>query len=251
MPIVLTWTESNSSEDGHAVYRSSSPIDPESLPPPLAVLGANVNSYTDSAVSEGDFFYYRVAAKRGGELAVSDQIAVEATPAPTLPTVIGQAFGGGYYIGDITVADGGASDGVYALIMAGKAAEVQRGAKTSISLTAGATSLTDGRSNTTAMEAAGIEQHPAAQHCVTYAAEGYADWYLPAEQELLVAAQNLASLTALEFVPQLDWAGRYWSSSVWSSQFCRAVNIRGNFAENEYWTWAGGYVRPVRRIKKS
>lgn len=167
-----------------------------------------------------------------------------------LPTVIGEAYGGGYYIGDITVADGGASDGVYALIMAGKEAEVQRMAKTSISFTEGVASLTDGRANTSDMESAGIEQFPAALHCVTYDAGGYADWYLPAEQELFVAAQNLASLSALEFVLPLDWTGRYWSSTGLDEQYCRAVNIRGNFAGNEYWTWAGGYVRPVRRIKK-
>lgn len=83
--ITLTWSETNSSEAGYNVYRSDAPMNPASLPTPLAQLAANAVSYVDSTVVADATYYYRVAAVRGAELAVSGEIIAVAS-AVTLTT---------------------------------------------------------------------------------------------------------------------------------------------------------------------
>ena len=80
MPITLNWTDTNDSEDGHRVYRSTSTIDPAALPTPLADLGAEVTTYTDGDVTEGETYYYRVSAYRGTSENVSEELIIEALP---------------------------------------------------------------------------------------------------------------------------------------------------------------------------
>lgn len=80
MPITLNWTDTNDNEDGHRVYRSTSTIDPAALPTPLADLGADVTTYTDGDVTEGETYYYRVSAYRGTSENVSEELAIQALP---------------------------------------------------------------------------------------------------------------------------------------------------------------------------
>lgn len=82
--ITLTWNDTNTTETGHKVYRSLSPMTVGSLPVAIATLGANVTSYTDSDVVEGQTYYYRVAAVRNASEAVSAEIAVQAVAANLL-----------------------------------------------------------------------------------------------------------------------------------------------------------------------
>lgn len=81
MPITLTWNDTNTTETGHKVYRSQSPMTVGSLPAPIATLGANVTSYTDNDVVAGQTYYYRVAAVRNASEAVSSEITVQAVAA--------------------------------------------------------------------------------------------------------------------------------------------------------------------------
>lgn len=80
MPVTLNWTDTNSNEDGHRVYRSTATIDPAALPTPLADLGADVATYTDGDVTEGETYYYRVSAYRGTSENVSEELIIEALP---------------------------------------------------------------------------------------------------------------------------------------------------------------------------
>jgi len=48
MSILIRWTDTNSIEDGHRIYRSSSPMDPEALPAPLAEVAAAHGFYDQS-----------------------------------------------------------------------------------------------------------------------------------------------------------------------------------------------------------
>ena len=68
MKIRLNWTDQNSSEDGHNIYRSTSPIDPNSLPAPLDTIGPNIEFYDDETVIEGTIYYYRVSAFLGSSI---------------------------------------------------------------------------------------------------------------------------------------------------------------------------------------
>lgn len=84
MPITLTWNDTNTTETGHKVYRSLSPMTVGSLPVAIATLGANVTSYVDADVVAGETYYYRVAAVRNASEAVSSEISVQAIAANLL-----------------------------------------------------------------------------------------------------------------------------------------------------------------------
>jgi len=100
-----------------------------------------------------------------------------------LPTVIGQAFGGGFYAGKIRYADGD-----YIIIVAPKSAETSLSYKTPSSATTGTSSYYDGLANSNSMNNA---THPAAQYCRAYNGGGFTDWHLPARDQLELLYRNL------------------------------------------------------------
>ena len=109
------------------------------------------------------------------------------------PTVIGQAFGGGYYAGQISTA--GNSTPTHYLIVApkssGQGSFQWKNANTS---TAGTGSVIAGPTNSANMNNA---SHPAAQFCENLSLNGYGDWYMPAKNELEVMYYNLKPTAVL------------------------------------------------------
>jgi hypothetical protein len=102
--------------------------------------------------------------------------------------IIGQAYQGGYYAGQISTAGNGIAD--YNLVV-GPVASAENTSiqwKTANTSTAGTTSVINGPANSTAMNNA---SHPAAQFCEAVTAGGYSDWYMPAKNELDVCYFNL------------------------------------------------------------
>jgi fibronectin type 3 domain-containing protein len=75
----LTWNDVNDSEQGHRIYRSTSPMNPGNMPVPMAMLGPNVTSYDDMNVSEGETYYYRVSAYQRKMEMISDEISIIVT----------------------------------------------------------------------------------------------------------------------------------------------------------------------------
>ena len=112
--------------------------------------------------------------------------------APPGPTVIGEAYGGGFYAGQISTAGTGVAD--YYLIVApvstGENASKQW--KTTNTSTAGTSSVIDGPTNSSNMNNAA---HPAALFCEGLTIGGYTDWYSPAKNELEVCYYNLKPTT--------------------------------------------------------
>ncbi len=108
------------------------------------------------------------------------------------PTVIGQAFEGGFYAGMISTA--GDSVGDYYLVVAPKSSGegTAKQFKTSNTDDAGATSEINGPSNSSSMN---NSDHPAAQFCEGLTIGGFTDWYLPAKNELEVCYYNLKTTT--------------------------------------------------------
>ena len=107
------------------------------------------------------------------------------------PTVIGQAFGGGFYAGQISTAGTGVAD--YYLIVAPKASgEASGKAFRSGTAASDPTSLIDGPSNSSTMN---NSDHPAALYCEGLSIGGYTDWYLPAKNELEVCYYFLKPTT--------------------------------------------------------
>ena len=110
-----------------------------------------------------------------------------------IPLVIGQAYQGGFYAGQISTAGNGIAD--YNLVV-GPVASAESSSKqwkTANTSTAGTTSVIDGPANSTAMNNA---SHPAAEFCEAVNVGGYTDWYMPAKNELEVCYYNLKPSTA-------------------------------------------------------
>src|SRR6056297_2053354 len=74
--VKLTWQVNTIGNEGQCIYRATSPMDPGSLPTPLADLGPSVAEYEDTDAAQGQCYYYRVSAYDGSNEAVSDEIKV-------------------------------------------------------------------------------------------------------------------------------------------------------------------------------
>lgn len=90
-----------------------------------------------------------------------------------------------------------------------------------------ATTCRTGRSNTALLitvdsdkSAGGVQPHIAAQTCADLVAHGHDDWYLPAQEELIVLYQNRTGIGG--FVLDNNY---YWSSSEWSNTSARFLRF--------------------------
>ena len=112
---------------------------------------------------------------------------------PSPPLVIGQAYAGGYYAGQIGVS----SVATHNLVV-GPVASAQSTLKwkNAITTTAGADSDINGPQNTADMVADGNSTvYPAAHFCNDLSTGGQTDWYMPAKNELEVCYYNLKPTT--------------------------------------------------------
>ena len=105
------------------------------------------------------------------------------------PTVIGEAYGGGYYAGQIGVSSVATHYLIVAPLSSGQSNLAWKNANTA---TTGADSVIDGPQNTADMVADGSSTvYPAAHFCNDAVIGGYSDWYMPALNELEVCYFNL------------------------------------------------------------
>lgn len=164
------------------------------------------------------------------------------------PTTIGQAWGGGYYAGQIAVGGGGVA--THYLIVA-PAATGQVTGKTwgTVGVTTNIKSLIAGPTNTTSLVALGAD-YQAAIFCNNLNSggglNGYTDWYLPAKNELEVAyyflkpttgANSTASGSNANAVSPEPVSQNYTSGS--PAQTSATAFQTGNseaFVSNTYWT---------------
>jgi hypothetical protein len=105
----------------------------------------------------------------------------------------GDAFGGGYFAGQISTAGNGVAD--YNLVVGPVASAENASKQWKIvnTTTAGTSSVIDGPANSAAMNDV---THPAAQFCEGLTIGGFSDWYMPAKNELEVCYYNLKPTTA-------------------------------------------------------
>lgn len=89
--IRLRWIDNSAGETGNHIYRSEEPIDPESLPEPLATVGADVVEYVDETVTEGQTYYYRVGAFNAVQELLSEEVTVVAMQANARPVFVSAA----------------------------------------------------------------------------------------------------------------------------------------------------------------
>jgi hypothetical protein len=107
-------------------------------------------------------------------------VSANSNSTATVPLVIGQAFGGGYYAGLISTAGNDVAD--FYLIV-GPLASAQNNSKQFKTSNTGSdpTSVIDGPTNSATMNSG---TYPAAQFCEGLTIGGYSDWYMPAKNEL-------------------------------------------------------------------
>lgn len=248
--IKLDWKDPSAFGNEFRIYRDTSPIDPGNLPPvPYAVVPPATGpapqslQWIDTSVVEGTTYHYAVESHFAGESKIT---ASKTITANMIPTVIGEYFFGGYYVGDITT-----PDGTYAVIFADKEADVLRQWKTANTLTPGTFSDVDGWANTQLLTADStlLAAHPAAAYCHAYDGAGFDDWYLPSRQELLLPWTNRAVLAELNMGKNTAYV---WSSTQHPSYTSNAWIRRfsdGN--ESTSSKTSSSRVRPARRLKIS
>jgi len=117
-------------------------------------------------------------------------LAGRSSSAEPPPTVIGQAYGGGYYAGQI-----GVSGTATHYLVVGPVSSAQLSSsqyKNVASATVGATSTIDGPQNTLDLVADGnATVYPSAHFCNDLTVGAFSDWYMPAKNELEVCYYNL------------------------------------------------------------
>lgn len=75
--VLISWNDPNIAELGYNIYRSTSPIDSNNLPVPIAQLPENSTSYLDiDNLQIGIDYYYRVGTVTPDEIILSDNIRV-------------------------------------------------------------------------------------------------------------------------------------------------------------------------------
>lgn len=191
--------------------------------------------------------------------------------------VIGQAYEGGFFAGQISTAGNGIAN--YNLVIAPKSTgeNISIQWQTSFTSTPGTSSVIDGPTNSSNMNDA---SHPAAQFCEGLSIGGYSDWYMPAQNELEVCYYNLkpttvnnntssgtntnavpsrgsnyttstpAQTTATDFKDgnsQAFAAASYWSSTESSAADARQQSF-SNGSQGSGAKTVVGYVRAVRRV---
>ena len=241
---------------------ASSPITVTGLTAvPFTVTVVAVNSYGPSAPS-----------------AASNSV----TPAIPPPTVIGQAYEGGYYAGQI-----GVSSVATHYLVIGPVASAQSSSKqwkNAQTTTVGADSVIDGPQNTADMVADGNSTvYPAAHFCNDLVIGGFSDWYMPAKNELEVCYYNLKPTTETNFtsgtnginpnaVPARasnytsgtpaqtsaadfqstgaeDFAAElYWSSTEFNSQRAWMQRFSNGYQDSGYGKTTSVRVRAIRRV---
>jgi hypothetical protein len=142
---------------------------------------AGSGTITVSGLSASTSYTFTVTATNSNGTSVPSAASNSiSTPALT-PTVIGEAWGGGYYAGKISTSGNGVA--THYLIVAPASTESLGLSWGSYNQTIYADSVIDGPFNTTLLANAGSQ---AASYCKNLTTGGYTDWYLPAKNELEV-----------------------------------------------------------------
>ena len=207
---------------------------------------SNLTSYevTGGLDSADTIYYYRVRY-RDNEDNVSNYSANQSfTVTPPPPDTLGQAYGGGYYIGTTTSTD----STCYYLIVAPNATGCAACAwKSALTSSPGSCSLTDGYANT--YTGLNNGDHPAGNWTATRTIGGFSDWYMPSRDELNVLYINDGGSTNTNLPAGEGFCcGYYWSSTESSASLaCLQCFNSGNITGGAK-TVSSFFVRAVRRI---
>lgn len=177
---------------GSTGYPTTVTFTATSSPGGLTGTGAS-SPITVTGLTESTSYTFTVTATNATGTSEASAASNSITTPVAPPSVIGQAYGGGYYAGQIGVS----GVATHYLIIAPKASgETVLRWKNAASDTPGANSVIDGPQNTADMVADGSSTvYPAAHFCNDLVVGGYSDWYMPAKNEFEVCYYNLKPTT--------------------------------------------------------
>ena len=161
---------------------------------PGGFTGTGASPITVSGLTTGTAYTFTVRATNGAGTGPSSAASNSVTPA----LVIGIAFGGGFYAGQIGVGGVATHNLVIGPVASGQNASIKyKNANTAVP---GADSVIDGPQNTADMVANGNSTvYPAAHFCNNASIGGFTDWYMPAKNELEVCYYNLKPMTSSNY----------------------------------------------------
>tara|TARA_R110000803_G_scaffold206154_1_gene273237 strand:+ start:571 stop:1488 length:918 start_codon:yes stop_codon:yes gene_type:complete len=163
-----------------------------STPGGFAGTGAS-SPVTVSGLTNGTAYTFKVIATNSYGLSVASAASNSVTPV----LAIGDAFGGGFFAGQISTTGNGVAD--YNLVVgpAASAQDTSKQWKNAYTATSGADSVIDGPQNTADMVAEGnATVYPAAHFCNNLTIGGFSDWYMPSWNELEICYYNLKPTTS-------------------------------------------------------
>ena len=158
---------------------------------PGGFTGTGASPITVSGLTAETAYTFTVRATNGAGTGPSSAASNSVTP--TAP-VIGQAYAGGFYAGQIGVGGVATHNLVVSPVASGESASKKyKNASTAVP---GADSVIDGPQNTADMVANGNSTvYPAAHFCNDASIGGFTDWYMPAKNELEICYYNLKPTT--------------------------------------------------------
>ena len=197
---------------------------------------------------------------------------------------IGDAYQGGFYVGQISTAGNGIAD--YNIVVGPLSSAQATGLqwKNALTATPGADSVINGPQNTADITADGNSTvYPAAWFCKNLSVGGFSDWYMPASHELEICYYNLKPTTAgnntsygannnavpirnsnyTQFIPAQTGAVAFQTGNsqafssaypqYWSSTEASATNAYRQYFGNGFTNQGGKYyynttVRAIRRV---
>jgi len=208
---------------------------------PGGLTGTGTSPITVSGLTTNTAYTFTVTAATPGGTSPASAASNSVTPA----IQPGDAYGGGYFAGQISTAGNGIAD--YNLVI-GPVSSAQVDTtmwKNANTDTPGANSVINGPQNTADMVADGnATVYPGAHFCNNLVTGGQTDWYMPAQNELEICYYNLKPSTRSNYtgsginanaVPAR--ASNYTTGN--PAQTAATVFRIGNaqaFAENYYWS---------------
>jgi len=166
------------SNGGSTITLYTATSSPSGITGTLSTSGSG--TITVSGLAPATTYTFTVSATNAIGQGPASSSSNSVTPLPVgWPGVIGSAYQGGFFAGQINV-----SSSIYNLVIAPKSTgQATRYWKYDRTATSGTSSVIDGPTNSSNMNNA---NHPAAQFCEGLSIGGYTDWYMPAKNELEV-----------------------------------------------------------------
>jgi hypothetical protein len=170
------------SDGGATITSYTATSTPGSITGTLSQAGSG--TITVTGLSGATSYTFTVTATNSAGTSAASAASNSITTVP----VIGSAFGGGFFAGQIGVS----GVATHNLVVGPTSSGQFIGAwNTTSTTTAGTDSVIDGPANTAAMIAAGAATHPCGNFCNNAVIGGFSDWYMPAKNEMEVCYFNL------------------------------------------------------------